>query len=162
MGSNKAPVRGPFASIHNPNPGLHYGAMGPSSARELGKARDPGIDQGIDMALVGLTNTSLHAPIGVGEPINHVPSSSRRQAGSHRATSQSLVPSPQTAPLRPLPGRLFLVHPPLLRYFCFSTGCRNSTTSIDSGRGSSSTGRRSVLPGTETDIVREADIQQVQ
>merc|ERR1719391_59913 len=25
-----------------------------------------------------------------------------------------------------------------------STGCRNSTTSIDSGRGSSSTGRRSI------------------
>ena len=55
MASNKPPVRhgGPFASIHNPNPGLHYGAVvGPSSARELGKTRDPGVDQGIDMALV--------------------------------------------------------------------------------------------------------------
>ena len=53
MASNKPPVRGPFASIHNPNPGLHYGAVvAPSSARELGKTRDPGVDQGIDMALV--------------------------------------------------------------------------------------------------------------
>ena len=55
MASNKPPVRhgGPFASIHNPNPGLHYGVVvGPSSARELGKTRDPGVDQGIDMALV--------------------------------------------------------------------------------------------------------------
>ena len=54
MASNKPPVRGPFASIHNPNPGLvHYGAsVPPSSARELGKTRDPGVDQGIDMALV--------------------------------------------------------------------------------------------------------------
>ena len=55
MASNKPPVRhGPFASIHNPNPGLHYAGVvtAPSSARELGKTRDPGVDQGIDMALV--------------------------------------------------------------------------------------------------------------
>ena len=52
MASNKAPTRGPFASIHNPNPGLHYGALAaPTSARELGKSRE--VDQGIDMALVG-------------------------------------------------------------------------------------------------------------
>ena len=56
MGSNKPPpTRGPFASIHNPNPGLHYGAPHPSSARELGKARE--LDQGIDMALVGPRKT---------------------------------------------------------------------------------------------------------
>ena len=54
MASNKAPTRGPFASIHNPNPGLHYGALAaPTSARELGKAREAAMDQGIDMALVG-------------------------------------------------------------------------------------------------------------
>jgi hypothetical protein len=58
MMPSKPPGRGPFASIHNPNPGLHYGGAlsGPSSARELGKARDTGLDQGIDMALVGGTN----------------------------------------------------------------------------------------------------------
>ena len=69
MASNKAPTRGPFASIHNPNPGLHYGALAtPTSARELGKSRE--VDQGIDMALVGAANTSLHSQIGVGPIIN--------------------------------------------------------------------------------------------
>ena len=68
MASNKPPVRGPFASIHNPNPGLHYGVVvAPSSARELGKTRDPGVDQGIDMALV-LTILKLSTfPMGVVE-----------------------------------------------------------------------------------------------
>ena len=68
MASNKPPVRGPFASIHNPNPGLvHYGAsVPPSSARELGKTRDPGVDQGIDMALVlTIANLSLFHSIHI-------------------------------------------------------------------------------------------------
>ena len=68
MASNKPPVRGPFASIHNPNPGLHYAGVvtAPSSARELGKTRDPGVDQGIDMALVlKIANLSLFHSIHI-------------------------------------------------------------------------------------------------
>jgi len=120
MGSNKPPpTRGPFASIHNPNPGLHYGAPHPSSARELGKARE--LDQGIDMAL---------SPTG-------------RESPGHDSVSSS-VSTDRTSQASS------------------STGCRNSTTSIDSGRGSSSTGRRSVQTGgQEADHIQALNIQQM-
>jgi len=122
MASNKPPVRGPFASIHNPNPGLHYAGVvtAPSSARELGKTRDPGVDQGIDMAL---------SPTG-------------RESPGHDSVSSS-VSTDRTSQASS------------------STGCRNSTTSIDSGRGSSSTGRRSIQPGLDTDNIQALDIQQM-